>query len=233
MDFGAVRDNLARVKENIARIQAREGVSQHVTVIGVTKGHPADAIRAAAAAGLEAVGENRVQEGVQKLEEVGRLSLQWHLIGHLQTNKAKHVPGAFDVVHSVDSARVAASLSAAWKRRGEVAGATPLDVLVQVNVAGESQKSGCPPGEVLELAHQVAGDDALRLIGVMTMAPFTEDVAVQRRVFAELRGVGGQLRRDGLEAPHLSMGMSGDYEAAVAEGSTMVRLGTVLFGERA
>lgn len=228
-----MRDNLARVRENIARIQAREGVNHPVTIVGVTKGHPPDVIRAAAQSGLEDIGENRVQEALRKLDEVGRSELRWHLIGHLQTNKAKFVPGTFDVVHSVDSEKVGTALRGAWERWAEdESQAEPLDVLVQVNVSGEAQKTGCDPAAALDIARGLVGERAFRLRGVMTMAPFTSDEKVQRRVFAGLRALREKLEEAGLTVPELSMGMSADYESAVAEGATMIRLGTILFGER-
>jgi pyridoxal phosphate enzyme (YggS family) len=229
MTFGPLKENLARVREEIADIQAAEGINGAVRIIAVTKGHPADAIPAAQAAGLEDVGENRVQEALGKQETLGDLSVRWHLIGHLQSNKAKLVPGNFSVVHSVDSVKLAQALSAAHRRRGE---GREQAVLVQVNVSGEGQKSGCSPDAVEEVAHAVAQMPELRLQGLMTMAPFTDDEAVQRKVFGGLRGVRDRLGAGGLTLPELSMGMSGDFRAAVAEGATMIRLGTVLFGER-
>lgn len=235
MNFAAVPDHLARVREEIARIQAAEGVSGRVTIVGVTKGHPADAVRAAVAAGLEDVGENRVQEALHKQDEVGAVPVRWHLIGHLQTNKAKFVPGRFALVHSVDSERVAGALAAAHRRAAEggaVAAAAALPVLLQVNVAGEEQKSGCGLDEAEAIAHRIAAMPELALTGLMTMAPLTSDEAAQRGVFAGLRALRDGLAAQGLDVPELSMGMSADYRAAVAEGSTMVRLGTVIFGER-
>ena len=234
MTFGPLTDNLARIREEIARIQGAEGIDGIVRVIAVTKGHPADAITAAQAAGLEDVGENRVQEALGKRERLGDLSVRWHLIGHLQSNKAKLVPGNFSVIHSVDSVKLAEALSAAHRRSREDQGHDypPPAVLVQVNVSGEGQKSGCSPDAVEEVAHEVAQMPELRLQGLMTMAPFTDDEAVQRKVFGGLREVRDRLGAGGLTLPELSMGMSGDFRAAVAEGATMIRLGTVLFGER-
>jgi hypothetical protein len=175
------------------------------------------------------VGENRVQEAVAKQDAARGVPVVWHLIGHLQTNKAKHVPGRFGWVHSVDSSRVADALARAVQARSPSA---VLKVLIQVNVAGEAQKSGCPPEAAGELASYVAGLAGLELAGLMTMAPLTEDETRQRAVFAGLRRLKEDLERQGLRLPELSMGMSGDYPAAVAEGATMLRLGTALFGER-
>lgn len=233
MDFALVRDNLARVREEIDRIRCAEGVTQQVRVIAVTKGHPVDVLAAAQAAGIEDIGENRVQEAIQKRESAGDFSLRWHLIGHLQSNKAKFVPGNFAVVHSVDSLKVAEALTRALRRRSETGSpGEPLRTLLQVNVAGEGQKNGCAPDQARSLAHQIAEMRELRLEGLMTMAPLSGDEKIQRDTFRGLRMVRDGLVMSGLELPELSMGMSADFRAAVAEGATMLRLGTVLFGER-
>jgi len=219
---------LARVREDIARVQTGAGLRHPVRIVAVTKGHPAPAVRDALAAGIEDIGENRVQEALAKQSELGPLGTRWHLIGHLQTNKARLVPGAFALVQSVDSGRVADALAQAVRR----AGAPPLDVLIQVNVAGEAQKSGCEPDEAGVLLGHLAGVPELQVKGLMTMAPCTNDETVQRRVFAALRELRDRLDPGAARLRELSMGMSGDYRAAVAEGATMLRLGTVLFGER-
>lgn len=225
MDDATFARNLARVREEIARVQAGEGVRGEVRIVAVTKGHPVDTVETAFRAGLLDVGENRVQEALGKQEETA-VPVRWHLIGHLQTNKAKFVPGRFAMVHSVDSIRVAGALAKAQRDEGR------LPVLVEVNVAGEEQKTGCDPAQLPELIERVAALPGLVLEGLMTMAPFTDDEAVQRRVFGTLRRLRDDLARPTLPLAELSMGMSGDYRSAVAEGATMVRLGTVLFGER-
>jgi PLP dependent protein len=223
MSFEALPERLAQVRAEVAR------VAQHpVAIVAVTKGFGTDAIRAALAAGLADVGENRVQEAVQKQQELGAGSgeqgIRWHLIGHLQRNKAKLVPGRFALVHSLDSLELAMELD----RRA----AAPLRVLLQVNAAGESQKSGCAPDHAPALARQIAALPHLRLEGLMTLAPFTDDEAVQRRTFRDLRGLRDRIKEEGLWLPTLSMGMSGDYVSAVREGATVIRLGTALFGPR-
>lgn len=228
MDLAALPGNLARVREAIADVQAREGLRGEVRIVAVTKGHPPEAVRAALAAGLPDVGENRVQEAIAKQACLSGVPVRWHLVGHLQTNKAKLVPGRFVLVHSVDSLRVAEALSQAVERHG----GGRLPVLVQVNVAREPQKSGCAPEEAEAVAAAVVGRPALELRGLMAMAPLTDDERVQRRVFAGLRAVRDRLEASGYRLPELSMGMSGDFRAAVAEGATILRLGTVLFGER-
>lgn len=229
MDFQAVPRKLARVRDEIAGIQAREGLSGAVRIVAVTKRHVVPAARAAFAAGLADVGENRVQEALQKQEELSDLPINWHLVGHLQSNKAKLVPGRFAMVQSVDSVRIAQALARAMERRKDGAS---LPVLVQVNVAREPQKSGCDPDEAGAVVGQIAELPQLRLEGLMTMAPLTDDEAEQRTVFGSLRSLREELERSGLQLPELSMGMSSDYRAAVAEGATILRLGTVLFGER-
>lgn len=229
MTFEALPGNLNRVREAVAEVQAREGLDVPVRIVAVTKGHEPAAARAAVAAGLTELGENRVQEAVRKLDTLADLAARWHLIGHLQTNKARYVPGRFAVVHSVDSERVAGALASVMEGRAPDA---VLEVLLQVNVAGEGQKSGCAPEEVERVAAAIVARPALRLVGLMTMAPFTDDERVQRRAFTELRAVRDRLEGSGYSLPELSMGMSGDYRAAVAEGATLLRLGTVLFGER-
>jgi pyridoxal phosphate enzyme (YggS family) len=226
MAFEALADNLARVREQVARVQAAAGLHHDVTIVAVTKGHPLAAVGAAWGAGLADIGENRVQEALAKIEAVTD-PVRWHLIGHLQTNKAKLVPTRFTLVHSLDSARAAEALDHAAGRAGVV-----VPVLVQVNVAAEPQKSGCPAAEAGALVERCASLPGLAVRGLMTMAPFTDDESVQRRTFGALRRLRERLATPAFPLTELSMGMSGDYPAAVAEGATMLRLGTVLFGER-
>lgn len=229
MSFGDLPERLSAVRGTIARCQAEGQWPHPVTIVAVTKGFGPDAVAAALAAGLRDVGENRVQEALAKMDAVAARGLapRWHLIGHLQRNKARSVPGRFALVHSVDSAALAQELD----RRAAHAGVR-VPVLVQVNVAGEEQKSGCLPAEAPALVRAVAESAALTVEGLMTMAPFTDDVGIQRRTFRELRLLRDRLMEDGLCTPTLSMGMSGDYASAVAEGATLLRLGTVLFGPR-
>ena len=223
MSFEALPERLAEVRAVIAR-QA----SQPVTIVAVTKGFGVDAVSAAVAAGLLDVGENRVQEARQKQDALrNQEGIRWHLIGHLQRNKAKLVPGRFALVHSVDSLELATDLD----RRA--ADGEPLRVLLQVNVAEESQKSGCAPADARPLVRQIAALGKLRLEGLMTLAPLTDDEDVQRRTFRGLRVLRDTIKEeDGVWLPTLSMGMSGDYATAVAEGATLIRLGTALFGPR-
>ena len=224
MALEALPERLAQVRAEIARL-----APQPVTIVAVTKGFGTDAVRAARDAGLADIGENRVQEAVQKQEELGArsqdLGIRWHLIGHLQRNKARVVAGRFDLVHSLDSLELARELD----RRST----TPQRALLQVNVAGEAQKSGCAPEQAPMLARQVAELEHLRLEGLMTLAPLTDDEDVQRRTFRDLRVLRDRIKKEeGVWLPTLSMGMSGDYAPAVLEGATVIRLGTALFGPR-
>jgi pyridoxal phosphate enzyme (YggS family) len=230
MDFATLPQNLSCVRDEIASIQASEGLDGPVQVVAVTKGHPVAAVTAAHAAGISDVGENRVQEALSKQDVLTDLPVRWHLIGHVQTNKAKFVPGRFHLVHSIDSVRLVDALQRAAGRL--LPGDAEIDVLVQVNVAHEPQKSGCDPEELDEIVERLVACSALRFRGLMTMAPLTNDERMQREVFASLRRLRDELQSSGHDADELSMGMSGDYRAAVAEGATILRLGTVLFGER-
>lgn len=214
------------VRDRIEAARKRGGHGQAVRLIAVTKTHGPDAVAAAVASGIADVGENKVQEALEKMQ-ASNADVRWHLIGHLQRNKAKAAPH-FALVHSVDSARLADAVQNAAVQAG-----TTVDVLVQVNVAGEFQKSGIPPAEVEALAAHMAALSAVRLRGVMCLAPFTDDEGMQRHAFAGARNALEQVRASGHpDADELSMGMSNDYEVAVEEGATLVRLGTVLFGAR-
>jgi len=227
MNFAALPERAAAVRAEIARRQAVRGWTHPVTIVAVTKGFGPDAVAAALAAGLTELGENRVQEALPKIDAAPP-GATWHLIGHLQRNKAKLVPGRFALVQSVDSLPLAQELD----RRAAALG-TAQRVLLQVNVAGEVQKSGCAPAEAPAAARAIAALGHVKLEGLMTLAPFTDDVEIQRRTFRGLRALRDVLQEDGLWLPALSMGMSADYAPAVEEGATMIRLGTALFGPRA
>lgn len=198
-----------------------------VRLLAVSKTWPADSVREAAAAGQRAFGENYVQEGAEKVDALAGLGLEWHFIGPLQSNKTRLVANRFVWVHSIDRLKIAERLSAQRDAHLPL-----LDVCIQVNVSGEASKSGVAPGELPELAHAVAGLPRLRLRGLMAIPEPTSDVALQRARFATLRQLRDQLNADGLALDTLSMGMSDDLEAAIAEGSTMVRVGTAIFGSR-
>ena len=223
--MSTIAANLQAVRRRIS--EALQGDSREVTLVAVSKTQPAQAIRDAHAAGCRDFGENYVQEAIAKIAALRDTPARWHFIGHLQTNKAKDVAAHFDWVHGVDRARVAAALS---KARGP--GREAMNVCLQVNISGEASKSGVKPGEALALAREVAPMDGIRLRGLMGMASFTADAGRQRQQFATLRRTLEEIRADGIDLDTLSMGMSGDFEAAIAEGSTMVRIGTAIFGPR-
>jgi pyridoxal phosphate enzyme (YggS family) len=221
--------DLGPIRERIAQAAARAGRDPlAVAIVAVTKTQPLSAVREALEAGLHDVGENRVQEAVSRMDAWDGPEVRWHLIGHLQRNKAKLAAGRFALIHSLDSEPLAVALDKAASARGAV-----QDVLVQVNVAGEEQKSGVEPAAAGELCAAVVAQGSLRLRGLMTMAPFSGDAAVQRATFRGLRELSETLRPRFANGPwHLSMGMSNDFEVAVEEGATLLRLGTVLYGER-
>ncbi len=198
-----------------------------VSLLAVSKTWPAEAVRNAAAAGQRAFGENYVQEGVAKVEALADLGLEWHFIGPLQSNKTRLVANHFAWVHSIDRLRIAERLSE--QRDVHL---PPLQVCVQVNVSGEDSKSGVSPDELPALARAVAALPRLQLRGLMAIPEPTSDTALQRRRFAQVRQLRDQLASEGLALDTLSMGMSDDLEAAIAEGSTMVRVGTAIFGAR-
>lgn len=225
MAYPELAERLAAVRAAIDAAVVRGGHQQRVAVVAVTKTHGPEAVRAAWAAGLHDVGENRVQEALQKMADVD-VPVRWHLIGHLQRNKVRQLDG-FALVHSMDSARLADALHEEGVRRQR-----PVDVLLQVNASGETSKGGYGPGEVRAEAERLTTLPGVVVRGVMTMAPFDADEAVLRATFAGAREARTALVEAGHPATELSMGMSGDYEVAVEEGATMVRLGTLLFGAR-
>jgi len=212
--------NLARVRERVARAAERAGRKPaDVLLIGVSKTVEAERIRQAIAAGVPALGENRVQEAKDKVALLGR-AVPWHLIGHLQTNKVKDALALFDVIHSLDRLDLARELD----RR---AGGRAIDVLLQVNVGGEASKGGFEPADVTAALDALAGLEALRLRGLMTIPPPVERAEDARGWFRTLADLA---KRHGLA--DLSMGMSADFEVAIEEGATMVRVGTAIFGPR-
>jgi PLP dependent protein len=225
MPFPDLAARVAEVQERIEAAAVRGGHRQEVTIVAVTKTYGADAVHAAWEAGVRDVGENRVQEALGKMGAVD-VPVRWHLIGHLQRNKVKEIE-PFSLVHSLDGARLADTLCAAGLSRGRA-----VDVLVQVNTSGEGTKGGYTPDDLLGEAERLTTLAGLRVRGVMTMAPLTNDERVLRATFAGARAARQLLTDVGHPAAELSMGMSNDYEVAVEEGATMVRLGTVLFGAR-
>lgn len=226
MDFSGLPARVALVRETVARSQASRGWRHPVRIVAVTKTHGPEAVQAAVAAGLRDVGENRVQEALQKQQALADLSVMWHLIGSLQRNKARNAAGRFALIHSVDRIDLATELA----RRSTETG--PQRVLVQVNCSAEPQKGGVSPESLPALLAQLQTLDRLEVQGLMTMSALTDDQSEQRRSFRLLWELREAAERSGHRLPELSMGMSGDYALAVEEGATMIRLGTVLFGER-
>ena len=226
MHFPGLPARLAAVRDAVARHQEVGGWSHGVRIVAVTKTHGPEAVRAALAAGIREVGENRVQEALQKQEALLDVSVEWHLVGTLQRNKAKHAAGRFVLIHSVDRADLAAELD----RRVVPGDRQPI--LVQVNCSAEPQKGGVEPASLPMLLDQLRILERIEVQGLMTMSALTDDQAEQRRAFRLLRELRDVSERSGHRLPELSMGMSGDYPIAVEEGATMIRLGTILFGER-
>ena len=221
--------NLQHVRARIATACQRAGRGvEEVTLLAVSKTFGADAVRAAAAAGQRAFGENYIQEGVEKIAALRDLGLMWHCIGPIQSNKTRLVAEHFDWVHTVDRQKIAERLSAQ-----RPADRPPLNVCIQVNIDGGANKSGVAPGEALALARAVAALPQLKLRGLMSIPEIAPDFEAARAVHASARALFDQLNADGLGLDTLSMGMSDDLEAAIAAGSTMVRVGTAIFGSRA
>ena len=217
----AVLDRIDAAARNVGRDPAE------VTLLAVSKTWPANDVREVATAGQRRFGENYVQEGVAKALELAPLGLEWHFIGPLQSNKTRLVAETFDWVHSVDRLKIAQRLS-----EQRPATRAPLQVCLQVNVSGEDSKSGVTLAEAPSLAKQMAELPGLRLRGLMAIPAPSEDYSVQCQAFRRLRELFEQLKDDGLPLDTLSMGMSHDLEAAIAEGATLVRIGTAIFGER-
>ncbi len=229
MEPDVLAGRVAEVRERIERARERAGRSGEVTLVAVTKTHPAEVVRAAIRAGVADVGENRVQELEQKVPEVGRGAVRWHLIGHLQRNKVAKALPLFNLLHSLDSLRLAQALSDAAVKSGAT-----VRALVEVNSAGEETKGGVPAAEAVDVVGRMAELPGLELLGMMTMAPFTDDAGVVRRAFRTTRELCDETARQvaGFKGQELSMGMSNDFEIAVEEGATLVRVGSSIFGER-
>ncbi len=226
----SIADNLKSIQERITAAAMRAGRDpSSVKLVVVTKTVDQDNIREAVAAGALVLGENRVQEGREKIEALGRIA-QWHLIGRLQTNKAKYAVKLFDLIHSVDSIGLARELDKQAAKIGKV-----QDVLVEVSIASEAAKAGIAVDECLVLVRESAGLKSIRVRGLMAIPPFLDDPEQVRPYFRKLRELSQSITREdipNISMQELSMGMSGDFEVAVEEGSTMVRVGTAVFGER-
>jgi pyridoxal phosphate enzyme (YggS family) len=226
MDFSGLPARLADVRETIRRRQEIGGWHHPVRIVAVTKTHGPEVVRAAFSAGLRDVGENRIQEALPKQDALSDLPLEWHLVGTLQRNKARQAAGRFALIHSVDRADLAVELD----RR--VPDGTRQRILVQVNCSGEPQKGGVPPESLSSLLEQVRRLVGLEVVGLMTMSALGGGEKDQRHAFRQLRDLRDMAESEGHHLSVLSMGMSDDFPVAVEEGATMVRLGTILFGER-
>lgn len=223
-----VTENLAYIRDLLAKAAVDAGREPaSVRLLAVSKKKPASLVLEAAAAGQRDFGENQVAEGLQKIRTVARDDLVWHFIGHLQTNKTRAVAEHYDWVHSVDRLKTAERLS-----RQRPDSLAPLNVCLQVNIDNEAKKSGVQPDAVLQLAAAVADLPGLRFRGLMCLPAIRNDFETQREPFAHLRQLAESLAENGLATDTLSMGMSDDYRAAVFEGSTIVRIGTAVFGAR-
>ncbi len=223
-----IDDNLQAVRGRIARAAAAAGRDPlSVTLLAVSKTHSAALVERALAAGQRAFGENYVQEAVEKMDAFAGTSVEWHLVGPLQSNKTRLVAARFDWVHTIESGKIARRLS-----EQRPAGMAPLNVLIQVNVSGEASKSGVAPEHVAGLANAIAALPNLKLRGLMAIPEPAIDVQQQRSRFAGLRKLLQQLHKQYPALDTLSMGMSDDMEAAIAEGATLVRVGTAIFGAR-
>jgi PLP dependent protein len=222
--------NIAHVRSTIAEAALRVGrAPEEITLVAVSKTMPVELVQMAYNLGVTDFGENRVQEALPKIAAFHPQDLRWHMIGHLQSNKASKVVSSFDCVHSVDSLHLAQTLNRYAFERG-----IQFPVLLQVNVSGEFSKEGMSPAEALELTRQFAELPHIQVEGLMTIAPLVEDPEQVRPVFRELRILRDQLRAElpSCSWQHLSMGMTGDYSVAIEEGATIVRIGRAIFGER-
>lgn len=221
--------NLTQVRRQIAAAAAKAGrAPDTVQLVAVTKNVSVERIRAAIAAGVTAIGENRVQEALRKYPHIGR-DVEWHLIGHLQTNKVKYVAPIFDLIHSLDRMNLAQALSDASQKTGKT-----FRVLVQVNVAREETKYGITPEQAVSFVRDVVRLPGIAVEGLMTMAPYTPDAESVRPIFRQLWALREEITGaiPGVALKHLSMGMTGDFTVAVEEGATIVRIGTGIFGQR-
>jgi pyridoxal phosphate enzyme (YggS family) len=231
-DVAALRGRLDGVRDRVAHAARRAGRDPaSVRLIAVSKTFSLEHIRAAIDAGQVDFGENKVQEGVSKIQQTSTHPLHWHLIGHLQSNKARKAAASFDLIHSIDTAALLQRVDEAAAAAGR-----QIDVLIQVDLAGETTKYGAPPEAVEAILDQAGRCRAARLTGLMTLPPATDDPEDARPYFAALRTLRDRLAaRDGSDSAmltELSMGMSHDFEVAIEEGATMVRVGSAIFGDR-
>ncbi len=225
--MSTIRENLLQVMERIKRAAQRAGRDpQEIKLVAVSKTVEVSRIKEAIDAGVSILGENYVQEAKKKIEEIGR-QVEWHFIGHLQTNKAKYAVRLFDMIHSVDTLPLAEELNRRAEKEGQV-----IKVMIEVNLSGESTKFGTEEEKVFELAKKIFELRNLSLVGLMTMPPYFESPEMSRPYFIKLRQLKERLEKEGIPLKELSMGMSNDFEIAIEEGATYVRVGTAIFGPR-
>jgi len=231
VDCAALRARLAEVRDRITSAAGRAGRdAASVRLVAVSKTFPAECIRAATEAGQIDFGENKVQEALQKMDQTAALSLKWHLVGHLQSNKVRKAGARFDLIHSVDDAGLVMRLDEAAQAAGR-----RVDVLVQVDLAGERTKHGVRPDELMPIFAAGRNCRAARITGLMLLPPAMDEAEAARPYFAALRALRQELLSRGVDGSmlsELSMGMSHDFEIAIEEGATLVRVGTAIFGER-
>jgi pyridoxal phosphate enzyme (YggS family) len=226
--MGTLEKNLIQVRKRIEHAAQRVGRDPTgIRLIAVTKTVGLESIREAVAAGATIFGENYVQEARHKIDEIGHTGLQWHFIGHLQTNKAHYAVRLFDLIHSVDSIKLAKELDRRATAEGKV-----VACLIEVNISREESKFGITEKKARELAREMQDLKNISLKGLMTMPPYFDDSEMARPYFIALRKLKEEIALDGIPLPELSMGMSTDFEAAIEEGATMVRVGRAIFGER-
>lgn len=224
------RLNAVRKRISTAALRSNRATAD-IKLIAISKTHPAETLRGAIELGISDLGESRVQEAEAKIGKLGSNSARWHLVGHLQENKARRAVSLFDVIHSLDSVSLALRLDRICISEGR----EELPVLAQINLGGEDSKTGIDPGELMPLLDAVAECERLRLVGLMTLPPYFENVEDSRPFFRTLRELRDQFQKEGrfgASAGELSMGMSHDFEIAIEEGATMIRVGTAIFGER-
>jgi pyridoxal phosphate enzyme (YggS family) len=230
VEMSSIRDNLLRVLERMEQAARRAGCdTRGITLIAVSKTVGIAQIREAIEAGVTILGENYVQEAREKIEQIGH-GIQWHMIGHLQSNKAKYAVTLFDYIHSLDGITLAREIDRRAAQKGK-----KVRALVEVNLSEEASKFGVGSEEVMELIHHVSSLEHISVEGLMTMPPYFDEPEKARPYFIRLRDLRDRIQKEGIEGvrmDELSMGMSGDFEAAIEEGATMVRVGTAIFGER-
>jgi PLP dependent protein len=224
-----MKERIETILADIEEIRRKHSIMHPVTLVAVSKTHPLEKIRAAHAAGQRIFGESRIQEAREKIPELDDLDITWHLVGHLQTNKAKYAAKLFDVIESVDSLRLAEELDKRCRGLDKI-----MDVFLQVNTSGEEQKFGVDPTDLASLIQSLIKMDHIRITGLMTIGPLVDDEQQIRQAFKKLAQLRDSIKGKfpSLSLEYLSMGMSSDYRIAIEEGATHVRIGTALFGER-